>query len=306
MKFSSISIKNFRSIGNEPLVIEFDKIRNISALIGANNSGKTNILDAVGMVLGSSKFSKYYIQESDFHNSDTNNEIEIIIRLADPLIYRNVYQNPCEINKFTFTAKKYKVTDQKGKFKTEHYCGGIDGKGNAGDMLMESDRMYKEKKTADDADITNRKLPLDAQDHLYKLGYVYYLEPHRVLSFYDLSKGPLGRLFHIYKQDFPKTGNQYKGIVAREAFNSRAEEIREILKTDKLKEIEAKLLENLSKYLGLEKPPADFEIHLGLPAPEQFIDSLIQLLVKENQNLNAMNILKLGSGYLSLFRLAAL
>jgi len=167
--------------------------------------------------------------------------------------------------------------------------------------------MYKEKKAASDSDIENRKLPVEAKDQLYRLGYVYYLEPHRIASFFDISgRGPLARLFQIYKEDFPKVENQYGNTTSKEAFHKNAEEIKKILKTKKLDEIEKKLLENLVQYLGLSAPPADLTIHLGLPTPEQFMENLIELLIKENQFLESMNVLKLGGGYLSLFRIAAL
>ena len=292
MKISKINIKNFRSIID--IWIDFEKGRNIYALIGANNSGKTNILDAIGLVLDAGKFYKYEFEDTDFYNKDTNNPIEIIAELVDPIEYTNVYKKEYKINKFTLRVKKYVRGDQKGIVHTEYYCAGIDSSGMQSDPLLDSDQ------------IQGQKLPLRAKDHIYKVGDIYYLEPHRIMNFFKVTGwGPLGRLFQVYREDFLKTNTTYNGIPCKEAFLTNAEELKKILKTKKLKEIELKLLSNLSTYLGLEKG-TDFNINLGYPSPEVFIEKLIELSIKENKTLEDINIEKLGSGYLSLFRIAAL
>lgn len=307
MKFSRIIIKNFRSISDEPVTIQFEKDRNIYALIGPNNSGKTNILDAIGLVLDSTKFYGYFIEKGDFYNQNIDNSIEIIAELVEPLLYRNVYQQKCEIREFKFEAKKYTRGGETGRFHVTHYCHGINAKGMPERPLLDSDKMYKAVKTEEDADVDNRKFPVEAKDELRGLGSIYYLEPHRLFTFYDISgRGPLGRLFRIYKEDFSKSDNFYKdSVTSKEAFNEKAKEIKNILRTRKLEEIETKLLGNLNQYLGLDKE-TDLKIHLGLPEPEQFMKNLIELLVKENQDSEDLNVLKLGSGYLSLLRIATL
>ncbi|MEA3069114.1 MAG: putative ATP-dependent endonuclease of the family [Alphaproteobacteria bacterium] len=47
MKISKLRIQNFRSIEN----LEFD-VPEVCALVGTNNAGKTNILEAIRRVLG--------------------------------------------------------------------------------------------------------------------------------------------------------------------------------------------------------------------------------------------------------------
>jgi predicted ATP-dependent endonuclease of OLD family len=51
MLFSRLEITNFRSIADPGIGIDFDDACNCCALVGANNSGKTNILDALALVL---------------------------------------------------------------------------------------------------------------------------------------------------------------------------------------------------------------------------------------------------------------
>jgi AAA15 family ATPase/GTPase len=45
LKYSSIHIKNFRSLGDVEL-----ELRNLTVLVGANSSGKTNSLDAISFL----------------------------------------------------------------------------------------------------------------------------------------------------------------------------------------------------------------------------------------------------------------
>jgi len=292
MKISKIIIKNFRSIID--ISIDFERDRNIYALIGANNSGKTNILDAIGLVLDADKFYKYEFVDTDFYNQDTNNQIEIIAELVEPLEYSNIYKKEYKINKFTLKVKKYVRGDQKGIIHTEYYCAGIDSSGMQDDPLLDSDQ------------IQGQKFPLKAKDHVYKLGDIYYLEPQKIINFFKVTGwGPLGRLFQVYKDDFLKIETIYNGKPAKQAFLTNAEELKKILRTSKLQEIESKLLNNLSTYLGLGGN-TDLNINLGYPSPEIFMEKLIELSIKENKTLEDINITKLGSGYLSLFRIAAL
>lgn len=73
MLLSEVYIKNYRSI--EELKLNLGKC---SIIVGKNNSGKSNILKAIDLVLG----EKYYIKltKNDFYNRDENREI--IIRLT--------------------------------------------------------------------------------------------------------------------------------------------------------------------------------------------------------------------------------
>lgn len=69
MKIKKITIKNFRSI------VECDfEFKDLLALVGENNSGKSNIIDAIEMVLSKNKVNN----EFDFYDKSKPIEIEII------------------------------------------------------------------------------------------------------------------------------------------------------------------------------------------------------------------------------------
>lgn len=82
MYISRVVIKNYRSI--KDLVLNFNPGKNI--IVGKNNSGKSNIIKAIDIVLGESSptYAKYNnITESDFYSnsSGTTNKIMIFCEL---------------------------------------------------------------------------------------------------------------------------------------------------------------------------------------------------------------------------------
>ena len=81
MYLSSLKLKNFRSFGSASHEIKFNK--GLTVLVGENDSGKSAILDAIRIVLGTTDFSWYRINDSDFYNEDSSLEIEISCKFTD-------------------------------------------------------------------------------------------------------------------------------------------------------------------------------------------------------------------------------
>jgi putative ATP-dependent endonuclease of the OLD family len=73
MKIHSIEIRNFKSFGNEPVMIP---ISNMTALVGANSSGKSNVLKALDIFF---EYSKKKITNETFYNRDLSKPIEITL-----------------------------------------------------------------------------------------------------------------------------------------------------------------------------------------------------------------------------------
>ncbi len=80
MFLSSIEINNFRCFGSKQ-TIEFHKGLNV--LVGENDSGKSAVLDAIRIVLGTTDQSWYKIELSDFYNENQNTEIKIVCKFSD-------------------------------------------------------------------------------------------------------------------------------------------------------------------------------------------------------------------------------
>jgi predicted ATP-dependent endonuclease of OLD family len=316
MSLAKLEITNFRSVGDPGVVVEFPSDTNLFAFLGANNTGKSNILDALALVLGvrSGKFYNYEIQTTDFHNQDQSRVVSVRLTLQNPLEVRNVYQQKYRVDGFYLEVKSYAVGAEKGRIHVDHYCFGTNAKGQAESPLTDSDRIYKRKTSKDDEDIDNQRKPVPARAHVSEVGPVHFLDIEHLDSFFRVSGfGPLGRLFQLYRDEFQsdgsiyryKDGDQLKEIPSKEAYKRAAERLVDVLRTTKLQEIEQSLAQNISEYLGLGDPDAA-KLRLGLPSHSEIFDKITRLEIKESEQLEPIEISKLGKGYLSLFRLAAL
>lgn len=87
MRVGKLHIKNFRSI--EELDIE---LQSLSAFIGPNNAGKSNILDALDLILGETWPTIRAFSERDFRNHDPGQTIEIKTTFDSPI--NDDYANP--------------------------------------------------------------------------------------------------------------------------------------------------------------------------------------------------------------------
>ena len=81
MYLSSLCIRNFRCFDDSEHIIPFNS--GLTVLIGENDSGKSAILDAIRIVLGTTDYSWIRIETSDFHNEGTSQEITILCKFSD-------------------------------------------------------------------------------------------------------------------------------------------------------------------------------------------------------------------------------
>lgn len=78
MYLSSLNIKNFRCFDESEHKITFKN--GLTILVGENDSGKSAIMDAIKIVLGTTDLNWYRIETDDFYNEDTTLEIEIVCK----------------------------------------------------------------------------------------------------------------------------------------------------------------------------------------------------------------------------------
>ena len=145
MKFSKLIIKNFRSIGPDGLSISFSVNSNLKALVGPNAAGKSNVLEALGIVFGAFPFRSFDPEETDFFCKNTEAEILIELHLNPPLVEHDVYRSEFEIAGFRYRAARYKRGENKGALHKEHYC--FDSDGN---ILTKPVRMFRRRGAPDD------------------------------------------------------------------------------------------------------------------------------------------------------------
>lgn len=115
MRISRIKIGNFRSI--KSLEIE---IPQICALVGPNNSGKSNILLAIQRVLGRDWVSVSSFDEEDVYGRKSDLDVLIEVTFEPPLLYKKFKEaDPVEIPTLAFNYTHYKVGEEKGQRRLE-------------------------------------------------------------------------------------------------------------------------------------------------------------------------------------------
>ncbi|MCF8324400.1 MAG: AAA family ATPase, partial [Leadbetterella sp.] len=77
MHISRIRISNFRIFD----ILDLEINKGLNLLVGENDSGKTALIDAIRITLGTNSNDRIYIKEQDFH--DESNDLSIQITFAD-------------------------------------------------------------------------------------------------------------------------------------------------------------------------------------------------------------------------------
>lgn len=305
MRFAKLVIQNFRSIGIEPLTIPFSETDNLAVLVGANGAGKSNILYALGIVLSVYPYSRFEPDEHDFHCGDSGHELTIELHMREPIIERDVYQSEYKICGFRMRCWRITRGDGKGILKKEHYCFGEDGK-----TLVKPERIAKKAKDGEKLESNYR--PLLANDYIWRVGQLFYLDAPSLEKFFDRTTGwsPLGRLFDIYREDFEAEKNKYeitpgKPVPTREAFTRFSRRLGDIMRTEKLKEIEAELSRHTAAYLGLGAGDA-LRIEFALPTHRELFDKAVALHIADCASVPSLPAEYLGSGTRALIRLAVI
>lgn len=124
MRISHVRIRNFRSI--EKLDLD---LPNLCALVGANNSGKSNLLLALSRVLSRDWLRADQFPEEDRHLHDPEKDIEIAVTLDPPIEYKKfVHADPVQIHQLTFKLTRYVKGEKAGQPRLEQECLDANGK----------------------------------------------------------------------------------------------------------------------------------------------------------------------------------
>src|SRR3989338_2432584 len=83
IRINTISVKNYRSFGNEEQTFVFpnESYKKPVAIVGYNNSGKTNLMNAILYGLQFNFVSKDTFSIDDFHNRNIDNKPEILLEV---------------------------------------------------------------------------------------------------------------------------------------------------------------------------------------------------------------------------------
>lgn len=123
MRITRVQIKGFRSLRDIDLGVP-----QICALVGPNNSGKSNVLSALQHVLGRDWVTVSSFDLDDVYHRDPEGDISITVSLNPPIGYAKFRgADPTSIHGLKYTYTRYKVGARKGERRFEQTC--LDDKG---------------------------------------------------------------------------------------------------------------------------------------------------------------------------------
>jgi len=140
MRISRVQIRGFRSLRDIDIPVS-----QICALVGPNNSGKSNFLQAVQRVLGRDWVSANSFSDDDLWQRDPNGDIAIELTFDPPLAhtkYKGADSTTIHGLKYEYT--RYKVGTRKGTRRLEQSC--LDAKGNMPTVLAKAPRKGEQRK----------------------------------------------------------------------------------------------------------------------------------------------------------------
>jgi len=308
-EFKRLEIRNFRGLQSVDLELP-SKCLNV--LIGANNSGKSTILDAIALVLEGPSSYNYNPEKYDFHHSSSDScsdefEIKMAFSAATekalPAV-RGGYGDPTlvygacltgHIEKNDRYSHQTRLIDKDGRPITIPVSVPLQGK--AKDEWKEHKLFYR-MKNARWSDISDYKPD------------VWLLKPSNLfVSLYQWKTGPLQRLAKLLSRRFfdAKWNFDYNGkkqvmpetIHKVHEFFSRAMQEFPFWRDD----MKPKLQETLSLYVGRQ---ALFDLKPDISAIEEWLASQLALSFAADAGGVTTPLEKMGDGWQSLVRIAAL
>jgi len=279
MRISNLSIQNFRSIEN----VTFE-LPQVCALVGPNNAGKSNILEALRRVLGTGWVSVSSFAAEDVFMHDSARDITISCSVAPPIQYQR-FKNatPTAIHALSFEYTRYKIGEKKGQPRLEQTC--RDAKGQPPSVLAKAPKTGQapqyERLVGVPAEVrdaipliyigTNRSLKEQLPSARYSLLRQMFEDINRRLQ--DTSD-----TVTVKRQD--GTEEQVPRI---ERFRALMRSALMLLRTDAFTQVEAAIKRNVLRQLGFD-PTADADkIDLYFTPLDSFdFYKTLDLLVKED------------------------
>ncbi len=232
MKLTRVHIQNFRSIKG----LTFD-VGDLCALIGPNNAGKSNILNALSFLLGDTWPTTRSIDPADFY-AYSEDDLVITVWFDEEREVRGDVGDPVKFSGIQFKIDRYKRRTGKkqlGDLKSSFVC--VDAQGNPVEVLKRPNPQAKPYKTP--ANVTT-----EIRDELP----VVMIDVDRNARYHlsGSSRSIFGRLLADVARELKADKNRYK------EFEVKFGEARKLLRTPGYEALESKIGEQLKKHTGLE------------------------------------------------------
>jgi predicted ATP-dependent endonuclease of OLD family len=293
MNIKTLKITNFRSV-KDSCIINFGQI---TAFVGPNNVGKSNILNAIYKVLGRDWITVNNFDDEDVYLKEHDRDIEIEIEFKDPFLYQ-VFKDtqPVQIPKIRFVYTRYKIGDYKGQRRLEKSC--LSALNGTIQVLAEKPKVGT----------THKYRPLTTiPQELQESIPIIYIGPDRNLKnqLPNARNSLLGSLLSDINNDFNRDDNQLtiKLPDGKEILVSRKDRFQQLIKdaivslrTDEFLKLEKSIRDNALHQLGFdpEKDIDKLDIYFNPLTSLEFYKSLEIWIKDHGFNINAVD---LGTGF---------
>ncbi|MGE3844744.1 MAG: ATP-dependent endonuclease [Vicinamibacterales bacterium] len=272
MHIARVRIENYRSIRCAEVAPE-----RLCALIGGNNSGKSNVLSAIAKVLGPTWPSIRAFDVRDFYAHDLGAPIRITIWFSDPIEVRGDVGDPVPAHGVSFMLTQYKKASgkhRKGDLKSSFWC--VD---EAGDAVKVSKRHSKSNKVYQtEANVTSA-----VRDSLP----VVFIETERnVRKQLAANKWSiLGRLLQDVANALREDDKRFN------EFRTAFDQARALLRTEEFEKLEEKVLANVARHTGLDGVEVIFDDIDPLNLYQNFA-----VLFRDPETPQPVDVDRMGSG----------
>ncbi len=271
---SKVRIENFRSI--EDQVISF---QNLTALVGHNNSGKSNILRAISTCLGKEWQSVSDFSLEDFIDYDTSRDIVIELEFDPPLEYRGFkYEDPVAVPVLRFALTRYKQTTKehaKGDLRLESKP--LDHERNPVRVLAEAPKAGKQRRYEP---LTKIPKELKRQLPLIHIDTTRDLAQQMPAARYSLLRRMLEDIADEIDADTISIDG--RSVNRREEFERRLSEVIDVLRVPSFTELEDAIRDAAIENLGIGPDDSDlFRLEFGLFSPMDFFKAM-EIWIQEN------------------------
>jgi putative ATP-dependent endonuclease of OLD family len=282
MKIKKVRISNYRSI-RDTVEIEFSRL---TALIGPNNSGKSNILWCINKILGQETPLSEIFTEKDVYQQDPNRNIDVEIEFDEPFVFEPFEGGePACIDKIRCIYKRYENGPLKGKRYVEKYC------------LTKDDRLVQVLSGKNGTGATRLYNTLSCPlDKIRDKIPVVYIRTDRITtqSRTDIRQTLLNSLLMEINRDFLRKDNTISmmntdgtetQIPRKQWFDQCIEEAMITLRTEAFSRLKDTIRQSMFDYLGKEydQDEASWDIYFKPITSLDFYQSMEMCLYEEDR-----------------------
>lgn len=308
MRISKIIVKNYRSFDTTGIEIDLPDLKVPFSIVGHNNSGKSNLINALSMCLGSKSFSRDSFSLNDYYLKQADEPILVEVHVDNPLKSSDAYNQVKEMPVF-----QLKVGYEEGVIDSSHYFCDENGKQI---FNPRSIRRSKSKEYTDEDKEILKETQKQGAENVWKWKSKipsYYIDTAFIQNQLKINNYTLlGKVISEVKKNFESETNvmvNKKGIVnshvgkpRKEVFDTAMQYLEDfVLSTNNLESLILSIEEVIKKQLEIEND--NISLKFGFPSTDSFFDNLT-FYITDNPEKPKLPIDQMGKGFISLFVVA--